>query len=137
MFLTFLRRNIVRKHLIVCGLLASIASVPAWAQSATGGAAGTASGAGNYGLSGSYGGASGNVGISGTGSSSGIGRGGISLGNGILGVSVGVGNSSAGTGGYSVEGSGVPQAVPSLPSVGAGGSATGSASGLGVGGVSQ
>lgn len=125
----------MRKRLILCGLLMAVAG-PAWAQSATGGAAGTASGAGNYELSGSYGGTTGSVGLSGADSSSGIGLGGISQGNGNLGVSGGVGNSTAGTGGYSVEGSSVPQAVPSLPSIGVGGSATGAASGLGVGGYS-
>jgi hypothetical protein len=126
----------MRRHLILSGLIMAIAG-PAWAQSATGGAAGTASGTGDYGLSGSYGGATGSVGVSGTGSTSGIGLGGISQGNGNLGISGGVDNSSAGTESYSTQSSGVPQVVPQLPSIDAGGAATGSASGLGVGSTSS
>ena len=71
----------MRTHrLFLAGLIASVAAGSAWAQSATGGAAGSASGAGNYGISGNYGGATAGVGISGTGSSSGIGLGGVSIG---------------------------------------------------------
>ena len=43
--------------------------------------------------------------------------GGASLGNGNLGASGGVGNSSAGTGGYTVEGTGLPQGVSGAPSI--------------------
>ena len=102
---------------ILCGLLAAAIAGTALAQSATGGAAGIASGAGNYGFSGS--------------------RSSASQGNGQIGATGGVANSTVGTGSYTTFGpAGLPQGMIGLPPVGGppvGGasSATGSTSGLG------
>ena len=92
----------MRKCLVLSGLIATALAGPAFAQSATGGVAGSASGAGNYGISGNYG----------SGSASGT----------------GLGTSSAGTGSYTFDGGGLPAGVSGLPSVSGVGSGSGSAS---------
>ena len=98
----------MRKHLILCGLLAAASVGPAFAQSVTG----STSGAGNYGMSGNFGGVS--QGSSGIGSSYGA-------------------SSNAASGSYGIQGNGLPAGVSGLPSVGASGSGSGAAPGLGIG----
>jgi len=113
-------RSIMSKsELLLVGLLITAIAGTAWAQSATGGVAGSAADSGNYGISGSYGGASGGVGASGSGSTSGIGLGGFRGGNGGVGASGGAADSSALGGSYSMQGSGLPAGVSGLPSIGA------------------
>jgi hypothetical protein len=85
------------RRLLLASLLAAAVAGSAWAQSATGGVAGSASGAGNYGISGSYGGANAVSASPAAGSSSGIGLGGASIGDAGASASYGVGNSNAGT----------------------------------------
>ena len=108
-----------KSELLLVGLLVTAVAGTAWAQSATGGVAGSAAGSGNYGISGSYGGANAGVGASGTGSTSGIGLGGISQGSGGIAASGGAAGSGAGTGSYSMQGSGRPAGVSGLPPIGA------------------
>jgi hypothetical protein len=110
----------MRTHLILCCLLATATAVPAFAQSATGGVAGSASGAGNYGMSGNYGGVGGSAGAAGSGSASGIGLGGASIGSSGGSSSYGGAASSAGTGSYQFQTNGLPQGVSGLPSPDAG-----------------
>lgn len=120
--------------LILCGLLAVATIGTASAQSATGGVAGTGSGTGDSGISVEMGGIRTGIEASGVGSSSSIGLGGISRGNGSVGASGGAANATAGTGSYTFQPpTGVPSGFSGAPSVDTNASGSGSLSGLGVG----
>ena len=119
----------MRHHLLLSCLLATALTGPAFAQSATGGIAGSTSGAGNYGMSGNYGGLGAGAGASGSGSASGIGLGGASAGAGGFGSSYGAAASGAGAGSYQFQSNGLSEGMSGLPSPGGGGSVGGWADG--------